>query len=809
MTMIQDARVLEWDGRPSQGPFAETTAEAENGSFGALGFQPWNESLTPFADEVQRPVTESDRMIAEAVAELHDESFDEAIAYLAEETEQAVADRFDNELPSSGPERERYADAHLSAVRFEANQYVQGLESALEGMDVEALSNDQLDEVLERLDPRTSELTPAGEEFIGSLVRKAKKAVKFVANTAKNVVKGVGKVAGALLGPVLQRLRGLVNPLLRRVLSFAIGRLPAALQPAARTLASRISLEAGEEESLDDEASSPANRTDVEALAESFDLALAEAMSGDRIGEIEHESYDGYGSSGEGYDGEEGIESRELEVLAEARGVLIDRLRNAGDEEDVAPAVEQFVPALLGALRLGIQLVGRPKVVGFLARYIGQLIRRWVGPKLSQPLSNAIVDTGLRLITLESEADELASNEAGPIALASVVEDTVRRLAESEEYVFENEDLMQLATAEAFGEAVASHFPPRFVRPKLQQATSLGGTFVARRPRSVRTYRKYSRIPEVEVTAQIADTLPTFGGSTLGAVLRAAGVTFPIRARLHIYQAAPGTTLPRMVRMDRTASGRGYVTTNNVHPLTPGAAGLLLREPRLGVAVPAKYLRSRHRIAVGQRFYALEPMGAAGALALPPGTSARAVVARVAPSRAWTKIDLRRSRITVGFYLSEADAQSIVPLIRQGRGAPALLQTLTDLYASMKRSAAGQQSRMRIAREDGESFEDLALTPGRVLSQELVIALRRRLRAWVLPALATWARTNGEAFARAAAHPDAGVTIRVRLTSVPGLDLLGQGASALRGGSNPAAILSALRGTPTISITVDPGRHRR
>ena len=177
---------------------------------------------------------------------------------------------------------------------------------------------------------------------------------------------------------------------------------------------------------------------------------------------------------------------------------------------------------------------------------------------------------------------------------------------------------MQLATAEAFSEAVATHFPPQFVRPGLQQAPSLGGTFVARRPRSVRTYRKYSRTPEVEVTAQIADAMPTFGGATLGAVLRAAGATFPVRARLHIYQAAAGTTVPRMMRVDRAnGGGRGRSARRSVHPLTPAAAGMLLREPGLGVAVPAGFLRSRHRIAAGQRFYLLEPIGAAGTLALP------------------------------------------------------------------------------------------------------------------------------------------------------------------------------------------------
>ena len=118
----------------------------------------------------------------------------------------------------------------------------------------------------------------------------------------------------------------------------------------------------------------------------------------------------------------------------------------------------------------------------------------------------------------------------------------MRQLAESEDYVFEDEDLLALATSEAFSRAVATNFPARFVRAGLQQAPSLGGTFVTRRPRSIRSYRKYSRTPEIELTAQVADTLPTFGGQVLGAALRAAGATFPIKARLHLYEARVGTS---------------------------------------------------------------------------------------------------------------------------------------------------------------------------------------------------------------------------------------------------------------------------
>ena len=50
-----------------------------------------------------------------------------------------VAERFTGETPSSAQERERYADAHLAPVRFEAQQYLQALEAGLAGLDVGSL----------------------------------------------------------------------------------------------------------------------------------------------------------------------------------------------------------------------------------------------------------------------------------------------------------------------------------------------------------------------------------------------------------------------------------------------------------------------------------------------------------------------------------------------------------------------------------------------------------------------------------------------------------------------------------------------
>ena len=789
MKMIDHVDEQEWTPASHlETPFAAMLAESFAAPMLQSRYAAWGSNMTPFVDREQNPLEEvpGDPLLAEALAELHDEDFNEAVAFLAEETEHYVADRFAGEDASDSSERERFADAQLAAVRFEAEQYLGALQSGLAALDLASLSTESLDEVLDRFDPAPVDLSPAGEEFIGGLIRKAKKAVKFVAKTATKVG---AAIASPLIAPLLKKLRALVNPLLKRVLSFAIGRLPAPLQPAARQLADKIANAAQEAESeaTDEAPMSPASSVDMETLAASFDTALAEAMVDDQPGEAESEGF-------EAHEEEVIDESRELERLAHARATLADQLQEASENENLAPVIEQFVPVILAALRLGIKLIGRPKVVSFLANYLGQLIGRWVGPAQRAPLANAIVNAGLHMVSLEAEGEE-GAHAPGSTALASVVEDTVRRLAENEDYVFEDESLMQLAAAEAFGQAVATYFPAQFVRPDLQQAPTLGGSFVSRRPRSARSYAKYSVVPEVELSEQVADELPAFGGSTVGAAMRAAGATFPVRARMHVYQAKAGTTVPNIVRTDRHAV-RAPSTT---HPLTPYAAGLLLREPRLGVAVPKRFGKSQHRIAVGQRLYRLEPVSGASGLAHP---ASRKDASRLAPSHAWVSVNKAQAKIGVGFYIAEAEAQQVADAIRQGRGSAALLQLLADAFKHIRRHRSGAPVHTMVAHEGGEDFEEFAAKPGNHVSPAMRHHLRRRIAAWVMPALSKWVASNSEAFVRAVAHPEAGVTIRVQLTGVPGLTPIASPAGT------PPAVAAAPQGTPAIAITVTPGKKR-
>ena len=94
----------------------------------------------------------------------------------------------------------------------------------------------------------------------------------------------------------------------------------------------------------------------------------------------------------------------------------------------------------------------------------------------------------------------------------------------------------------------------------------------------------------------------------------------------------------------------------------------------------------------------------------------------------------------------------------------ALLQTLMAVYKSASQpTASAPNGHLRVVREDREDFEELAAA-GPALPPAAAALLRRQIDAWVLPALAAWTRNNAESFVRAAAHPDPGVTVRIRLT---------------------------------------------
>src|SRR4029077_20442647 len=98
-----------------------------------------------------------------------------------------------------------------------------------------------------------------------------------------------------------------------------------------------------------------------------------------------------------------------------------------------------------------MRLIGRPRVVNFLAGLLGKLITNLIGPQQAPALSRAIVDAGLKLVNLEAE-DE-APNRLATAAVTATVEETLTRVASLPDHILDNQELLGGFGREAFERA--------------------------------------------------------------------------------------------------------------------------------------------------------------------------------------------------------------------------------------------------------------------------------------------------------------------------------------------------------------------
>ncbi|MFN2468484.1 MAG: hypothetical protein ABR521_10210, partial [Gaiellaceae bacterium] len=525
--------------------------------------------------------------------QLWDEEFDELTLRLAQEAAAAVDERLpEGEEPGDPAARERFVEGWLAPLQEHAERLLESVADAVSEHDVAQLSEGELDSLLAPLEVGRTDLSPTFEDFLGGLLNKAKKLAKGAWSLAKKGIAAVGKVMP--IGILLGKLKALVQPLLKRVLSTALGKLPADLQPAATQLAKRVLGAAGlEQETEHEEPETPAT-ADVGVIQQELDFAAASLLfaADETEGEIalaEHALET------------QATEREDALRLNAARQRFVAEVTRLPAGEDPAAAVQDFLPAILPVAKMALGVAGRERVVGFLAGYLAKLIGRYVGPEKSAPLSRAIVDAGLRSISLEAPPEN--EGEAAGAALAATIEDTVHRLGELGEHVFEDEDLLAHETYRAFEAAAVANMPPATLQPELRPGAFLTGTWVLMPAhRRAKAFKKYSRVLEMKITPQVARRLATFGGTSLETFLREHdGASGTVEARAHLYEAIPGTTLDRIAALEREASaGPGRGDGSSIHPLTAEAAGLLFGEPGIGRDVSPAYLSDPDQIAVGR-----------------------------------------------------------------------------------------------------------------------------------------------------------------------------------------------------------------
>jgi hypothetical protein len=640
-------------------------------------------SESPFLSEYPEGEEEGADPMAEMAEELleslHDEEFDEAISELTEELRGVVS-----AAPFAESEQD---DARVSLLRETVAPLVAAAEAdvasvgrALESLDMTTASEAEIEAAAETV-PVPGSSNPVFELFFSKWRKKILNVVKKGVSLATKL--GFGPILKMLLGRLYKYLR----PLIAKVVGFALDKVPAQYRPLAATLAAKLGIAPkdaapapapspspvppatppapGGAGTGEPPTSAPLDQPatpDTTQAQEELDLALTEAaLSPQRF---EHESM---GAP----DPMPAIAGRDPYAdLARARERFVREVTEASNEEEAKVVVERFVPAVLFAVRQGIKFLGRQRLVDAIGSPIATIIAPLIGKKHAPALGKVLADVGLRTF-LHAETDPETEREGVGRAIAATVEETARRLAQLPDEAFEEPEALEALTREAFEASAAASFPAALVRPELRETERPGAWFVLPlRGRPV--CRKFSGVVDVSLTPSMAACLRGYGSDTVAGLLRdrlRLPDGRPVQARVHLYEAVPGTTLAGIARMEE-ASGLGSGRTavwSQIQPLTPEAASLLLASPRLGRELPEEAEPTVPRI--GQRFYYLEVAGA------PPRPLGRESSVRVG-------VHLRTGEIRLALYLSEVVAQKVATALRGKAAAAAVVADLRTALAA-------------------------------------------------------------------------------------------------------------------------------
>ena len=784
----------EWE-QPQETPeVSAETMEAPQSEFNELN------AVSPFAHA--EAAEDREVLAAEFLNEMAGTELSEAIGELAQEWSAVHAEVSSNgglgvSLPALH-EASALVTRHADEMAAEVDRFLETLGEQLGEHSATTISESELASFLEFTEspPIPIGASPAQEQFFKKLGRLVGRVARGAVNLAKKGVALVGKIASLPFKFIFSNLGKIVRPLLRRVLTWAIGRLPVPLQPIANQLRVRIfgsEAEFGNEaEASFGEVGEHGGWTSEQSLVNELEGELTWHGGIPAVGEASALEQEFVTSVSRYLAAENESELAQLEAefnattaeheaapgaaeLDGARVVLVRELAELRDGESAGPVIERFLPAILPALRIGVRIIGRRRVVNFLADLLAKLIRPLVGPQFATPLSQALVDVGLRIFTLETNAED--RELAGPSAVASIVEDTVRRLAEQGNEIFADTNRLHAETVAAFNEAVAHTVPSSMVRGDLDTRETSGSTNATwvLRPR-VYWYRKYCRIFEVTLTPQMAAAIPTFGGVRLSAVLRARGIRLPMKVRVHLYETLPGTYLSRIAQLEKGVPGMYPDGWRHFHPLSIAAAGILLGEPGLGADVDPKFTRDRSLVAAGQRFFFLQlPAGAGG-------------VSPATPSQAFVTIDARPGKdiIRLSIYLSEADAQGIASRARQRNTTAFVLALRASVGAAVNSLRLSPRSRVTLLREVAGEAPAAA---GAGIASTIIEKMVDRLIDAAIRLVMDYAKVKGDEFVTAADNPANGVSVLITFP-IPSLSTMFLGP--LPGIVAIARILSAI-----------------
>lgn len=768
------------------------------------------------------------------LAELNDSEFAETIYELANEVEDTWRSKVSNETAMGDnyiPFATQQARSYFAPVLRESETMIDRVSEHFSGNNLADHSEAEIESFFNNLEFNHSQYTPAQEQFLGKIFNKVKSVVSKGVSLAKKGIAAVGKILP--IGPILNKIKALVKPLLDKVLKFAIGKLPKNLQPHAQTLAKKfLNLEAGDATTANEQ---PGDQ--LEAIQTELDNHIAQLV----FSPGEAESQDLVMSYETSYEQVERLNNYEAgsvntPALEVARQQFIDELKNLQPGENPAPAIERFLPAAIIALqpviKIAISIIGRQKVINFLAGLLAKLVAKYVPANVAQPLAASIIDIGMSAIGFETY--ETGKSDLAYEAIANTIEETIQNMTSLDEAALSNSEDLTMQLLQAFETAAANNFPPQYIKEELR--TTKQKAVWVRMPRNlpVGLYKKFTHIYDATIEPQTANTVTTFRNLPLANFLKdkyGLDPSKPIKAKVHLYETVGKTRLSTIAKMEKlpglnNRQQRGWV---QLLPLTTQAASMLLKEGTLGKDVDAKNTSSRFKTTAGQRFYYLEIDGVK--LRIPPvnrskhshpdggrpnsGTESRSADIQGV-------INFIKSEIRLNYYFSEEDAKSIVEKLNKndflgvGMGIrKSVKDVLNDILVK------NVSSKVKIVHEAMpelylENYEDaqeqfsvtdvIGKVAGKEIITTLVSKLIEKISGQAYDAVVNFFKARAAEFKEAQAQPQDGVTVKITWSNISGMSTIRTVINAIRGDlsiGNLSNLTLPNFSTPDIKIVAD------
>jgi hypothetical protein len=734
---------------------------------------------------------------ASLMNELHDEEFDEALL----ELECRARAMHDEQLALGKPrdDADRLVAQHFSQLIRASEAAVDAVAREFAPREQAGIAEQEIETFIQGYRP-SERLDPEFENLFGGILGK-------IGRVAGKAWQGIKKVA---IGPIWGLIKQAFKEILERVLKWAMEKIPEPLRPAAQLLAQKLGFRQAEPTSPStgsaDSAGSPVQAAPGDSAPspqQELNEHIAAALLAQDEAELELQAAQLSSASST-------PTTPVLAELEDARERFIQELESLGADESAAPHIQNFLPAVIKALQVAVPIIGRQRVVNWIAQPVAALIKKLVGPEQAPALSRAIVDAGLRLPPLHLEMSEAETARLAPAAVAATVEETIRRVASLPDEVLNNQELLEGYTLEAFEQAAAANLPAVFSeatyrrRPDLLEAGVNAG-WVLLPLRGPKRYKRCTRSFHVNVSPHLAEEVESFEGGTLAEHLQdQLGLEEGEEAegQVYLYEALPGTTSSDIARGERENLGPGQSDEANaeqLHPLTPQAAAILLGKPGLGRAFPAGWQGGR--LAAGQRLFGL---ASRRRMLMMPGHHRRPR----RRMRVYVTLDDVQDQVRVCVFISEVRAQKLAARLRQASNLGLITAGFEGaIRTRLDRIFSGHApSRLRIvnaAMRPGQSPASALQNLPPIATQTFV----PKLQAWLVLAFAEFIKTQAPRVIAATEDAADGITLVFTLEHPPGLKALGQ-ALVERGAAGGAVAEAISKGAaPATRVEVFAGRR--